>query len=93
MCSSDLLALVGLAVLFGLVKPAVMAALAKPDDGKGEKLDAVVDDVDELPMHMPELLAAPQMSKKLEDARVLAKENPTAVANIVRDWVNGDVSA
>jgi len=28
---------------------------------------------------------------KLESARALAKENPTAVANIVRDWVNGDI--
>ena len=53
----------------------------------------MVDDVDDMPVHLPELLAAPQMSKKLEDARILAKENPTAVANIVRDWVNGDVSA
>jgi flagellar M-ring protein FliF len=87
------LALVGLAVLFGLVKPAVMAALAKPESVRGENLDAVVDDEVDAPLAMPQLLAAPQMSKKLEDARVLAKENPTAVANIVRDWVNGDVSA
>jgi flagellar M-ring protein FliF len=87
------LALVALAVAFGLVKPAVMAALAKPESAKGEQLDAVVDDAQELPVAMPELLAAPQMSRKLEDARMLAKENPTAVANIVRDWVNGDVSA
>jgi flagellar M-ring protein FliF len=87
------LALVALAVVFGLVKPAVMAALAKPETAKGEQLDAVVDDAHELPLAMPELLAAPQMSRKLEDARLLAKENPNAVANIVRDWVNGDVSA
>jgi flagellar M-ring protein FliF len=87
------LALVGLAVVFGLVKPAVMAALAKSENAKGDQLDAVVDDVEDLPLQMPELLSAPQMSRKLEDARLLAKENPNAVANIVRDWVNGDVSA
>jgi len=86
------LALVGLAVIFGLVKPAVMAALAKPEDK--ETLDAVVDDVEELPVEaMPELLEAPQMAKKLEDARALAKENPIAVANIVRDWVSGEAAA
>ena len=25
-----------------------------------------------------------------EDARVLAKENPVAVANILKTWLNGD---
>jgi len=42
---------------------------------------------------LPQLLDAPQMSKKLESARQLAKDNPTAVANIVRDWVNGETAA
>jgi flagellar M-ring protein FliF len=27
---------------------------------------------------------------RLEEARVLAKENPMAVANILKTWVNGD---
>ncbi|MET0382847.1 MAG: flagellar M-ring protein FliF C-terminal domain-containing protein, partial [Burkholderiaceae bacterium] len=89
------LTLVALAVLFGLVRPAVMAALATPadreDDAKGRQLDAVVEDANELPMDaLPELLEAPQMAKKLENARQLAKDNPTAVANIVRGWVNGE---
>ena len=89
------LTLVALAVLFGLVRPAVMAALAPAvveprDDG----LNAVVDDNHELPMDsLPELLEAPQMAKKLESARQLAKDNPTVVANIVRDWVNGESAA
>ena len=42
---------------------------------------------------LPELLEAPHMAKKLESARQLAKDNPTAVANIVRDWVNGEAAA
>jgi len=89
------LTLVALAVLFGLVRPAVMAAIAPAvveprDDG----LNAVVDDNHELPMDsLPELLEAPQMAKKLESARQLAKDNPTVVANIVRDWVNGESAA
>jgi flagellar M-ring protein FliF len=29
---------------------------------------------------------------KLDDARRLAKENPLAVANIMRSWVNRDAS-
>jgi flagellar M-ring protein FliF len=28
--------------------------------------------------------------KRLDDARRLAKENPMAVANIVKGWVNGE---
>jgi flagellar M-ring protein FliF len=89
------LALIGLAVIFGLVKPAVMAAIAKPEaelEPIGQQLDAVVDDEpDLLPGHRA-FLEPPAHMHKLEAARSLAKENPTAVANIVRDWVNGDVS-
>jgi flagellar M-ring protein FliF len=89
------LTLVALAVLFGLIRPAVMAALAKPVEvEKGQQLDAVVEEggeevaVDAL----PQMLEAPQMARKLEGARQLAKDNPTAVANIVRDWVNGEAA-
>ena len=57
-------------------------------------LNAVVEDVPELPsVELPELIEAPQMAKKLENARQMAKDNPTAVANIVRDWVNGESAA
>jgi flagellar M-ring protein FliF len=89
------LTLVALAVLFGLVRPAVMAALAPPpSEPKEEGVNAVVDDHNELPMDsLPELLEAPQMARKLESARQLAKDNPTVVANIVRDWVNGESAA
>jgi flagellar M-ring protein FliF len=88
------LTLVALAVLFGLVRPAVMAALAPVVVEKEERLNAVVDDAQELSMDaLPELLEAPHMAKKLESARQLAKDNPTAVANIVRDWVNGEAAA
>jgi flagellar M-ring protein FliF len=88
------LALVGLALIFGLVKPAVMAALAKPepDETKGQQLDAVVDDEPDAPPGQGAFIEPPAHMHKLESARALAKENPTAVANIVRDWVNGDVS-
>ncbi|MBW8779427.1 MAG: flagellar M-ring protein FliF [Burkholderiales bacterium] len=89
------LTLVALAVLFGLVRPAVMAAIApKVVEPRDDSLNAVVDDNHELPMDsLPELLEAPQMARKLESARQLAKDNPTVVANIVRDWVNGESAA
>ena len=49
---------------------------------------------------LPELpggaeLQALEMSKtnnRLEAARTLAKQNPAAVANIVRGWVSGETS-
>jgi flagellar biosynthesis/type III secretory pathway M-ring protein FliF/YscJ len=36
----------------------------------------------------PLALGAPAHDKQLIDARALAKQNPAAVAHIVRDWVN-----
>jgi flagellar M-ring protein FliF len=35
-------------------------------------------------------LEAPRTSEHLEGARAIAKQNPAAVAGIVRTWVNGD---
>ncbi|MGN6526889.1 MAG: flagellar basal-body MS-ring/collar protein FliF [Burkholderiaceae bacterium] len=88
------LTLVALAVLFGLIRPAVMAALAKPVEVEKAELDVVAGDQEEVGMDaLPQILEAPQMARKLENARQLAKENPIAVANIVRDWVNGEASA
>jgi flagellar M-ring protein FliF len=83
------LVLVGLAVVFGMIRPALKAVLpAAPV--KGTQLDAVVDDA--MPLPVPPALDAPRNNVRLDQARVLAKDNPAAVANIVRGWVSGDVS-
>ena len=37
-------------------------------------------------------IAAPKSSEHLASARQLAKENPAAVANIVRGWVSGEAA-
>jgi flagellar M-ring protein FliF len=84
------LALVALFVVFGLVRPALRAALPPPPS-KGSKLDAVVADDEKLPA-LP-ALEAPRISNQLEGARLLAKDNPAAVANIVRGWVKGETTA
>ena len=78
------LAMVGLAVVFGLIRPALRATLPPPT--KGTQLDVVADD------DKPALpaLEAPRLENQLEGARSLAKENPAAVANIVRGWVKGE---
>jgi flagellar M-ring protein FliF len=79
------LALMALIVVFGAVRPALKAAQAAAP----RKLDAVVDDAQRLPgPAVNEILAleAPLPDGRLEKARSLAKENPQAMANLVRGW-------
>ena len=80
------LALLGLMVFFGLIRPALKAALAPPPPPvPGATLTAIVDDAQQLPA-----LPAPKSAQNLAQAKTLAKENPAAVAGIVRGWVNGE---
>ena len=83
-------------VLLGLVRPA-LKALGQPKaiPMAGAQLDAVEGDMPERPA-----LPAPAKSDhtavatpeqlRLEEARALARSNPVAVANIVKNWVSGD---
>lgn len=82
------LAFVGLLVFLGMVRPAMKALLAPPPPPQpGSQLDAVVADDEVLPA-----IQAPRTMHQLEDARMLAKQNPAAVASIVRGWVSGEAS-
>jgi flagellar M-ring protein FliF len=87
------LAFVAMLVFFGLMRPALKAALAPPlaprsaAQAPGSMVAEVVDDEQELPA-----LPAPKDNTNLESARALAKENPAAVAGIVRGWVSGEVA-
>ena len=87
-------------VLLGLVRPALKGMSAPPrteaaqQSVAGTQLDALEADTPERPA-----LAAPKKEEaavvteaqlRLEDARILAKENPLAVANILKSWVNGE---
>ncbi|HET7527218.1 MAG TPA: flagellar basal-body MS-ring/collar protein FliF, partial [Burkholderiaceae bacterium] len=84
------LVLVAMLVVSGVIKPALRAA-AGPS--VGGRLDAVVADTpDALAPAPPLALGAPSADKQLTDARELAKQNPAAVAHIVRDWVSKDAS-
>ncbi len=88
------LALVALVIVFSLVRPALKAVLAPPPPppAVGGTVDEVVDGAAALPGSEggPPALEAPKANEKLEAARKLAKENPVAVANIVRGWVSGE---
>jgi flagellar M-ring protein FliF len=82
------LAVVAVLVFFGLVRPAVKSTFsARPaQPGRpGSRIDAVVDDE---PAYPPQL-AAPSYLRQIEGAKALAKDNPAAVAGIVRGWVGG----
>jgi len=80
------LVIVALLVVSGLIKPALKAASAPSPVGR--QLDAVVADPLSPPTPSPLQLASPQSEKHLADARAMAKQNPAAVAHIVRDWVS-----
>ncbi len=81
------LALVALAIVSKLIKPALTAVLTPPTPEPGSTLNEVVD---EAPVAPPPQLQAPQSNDKLLAARALAKQNPAAVAHIVRTMVNGE---
>ena len=53
------------------------------------RIDAVVDDE----QSYPPALGAPTAMRQIEGAKALAKENPAAVAGIVRGWVGGSEAA
>ncbi len=89
------LAFIALLVVFGLIRPAMRAANPPPAPAPGATLDAVVDDEQALPgLPAPDVksLEAPRSTERLEQVRALAKENPAAVANIVRGWVSGEAA-
>lgn len=82
------LALVALLVVMGVIRPALKTA----GTVVGRRLDTVVADPVAPPPagQAPLALAPPAADKQLHDARELARQNPAAVANIVRDWVHAE---
>ena len=87
-------------VLLGLVRPALKAlgqpAVVAPTPGG--QLDAVVaDETDRPPLLSSNLAKEPegptQAHLRLEDARKLTRDNPAAVANIVKAWMGSEAPA
>jgi flagellar M-ring protein FliF len=92
------LALVALVLVFGLIRPALRGLAAPtPAPAPGSQIDAVVGD-EGGPGALPgpdrnvPALAAPAENERIAAARALAKQNPAAVAHIVRGWVSGEAS-
>ena len=87
------LALVALTIVFKLIKPALTAVLAPPPPPEpGTQVSEVVGDSPAPDSPVVQALEAPQHNARLEAARAMAKDNPAAVAGIVRGWVNGEAA-
>ena len=85
------LTLMALMLLFGVIRPALRPDPPPPAPPE-PVLDAVVDDPEPLPGEEEAALLAlegPRVEKQLQDARIMARENPLAVANLMRNWMNG----
>ena len=86
-------------VLLGLVRPALKGT-AKPAEAvpvAGGQLSALeADEPDRpalpAPTNKDEVVEVTPEQLRLEEARVLAKANPVAVANILKTWVHGDAA-
>lgn len=92
--------LFGALVLLGLVRPALKnmaAAVPTRVYATGGQLNALEADSPQRPALAPptrssEPAPPTEGQMRLEDARVLTRENPMAVANIIKGWVNGEMA-
>jgi flagellar M-ring protein FliF len=86
--------LASLLLVFGMIRPAIRALNPPPTPAEQAKIDAMVADAEERPMlEAPEEPKEPEITQAmlaLEEARKLTRDNPAAVANIVKAWVNGE---
>ena len=86
----------GLLVLVGMVRPGlklIKTPVVRRDQTEVQPLSAMLNEAPERPgLPMPGNEPTPE-SQRLTDAKRLALENPMAVANIVKGWVNGESPA
>ncbi len=92
--------LLGLILFLGMVRPSLKMMKAPPPVAESDKLaatttgtqlDTLIDDETTRPgLPQPVQNEVTVEMLRLEDAKRLARENPVAVANIVKSWVNGE---
>jgi flagellar M-ring protein FliF len=90
------LALVALVVVFKLIRPALVTMLAPPppppEPAVGSQLNEVVSDEQVAANNAEQLMLEQTQLKRLDHARAMARNNPAAVALIVRGWVSGETA-
>jgi flagellar M-ring protein FliF len=89
-------------VLIGFVKPAMKTLAASQPHGTLLSREAQLDALESEQPERPQL-EAPRASNepaqpttselRMEEARQLTRDNPAAVANIVKSWINGEAAA
>ncbi len=87
--------LLALIVFLGLVRPALRMMKAPPAPREVTPLNAILNEAPERP-GLPQPAAVDEDTperRRMTDAKRLALENPAAVANIVKGWVNGEAAA
>ena len=85
----------GLLVLMGMVRPGLklIKTPVRREQTELKPLSAMLNETPERPgLPMPGNEPTPE-SQRITDAKRLALENPMAVANIVKGWVNGESPA
>ncbi|NDP39199.1 MAG: flagellar basal body M-ring protein FliF [Rhodoferax sp.] len=92
--------LFGALVLLGVIRPALKTlAQSQPRiSGSSHQLNAIESEAPERPqLAAParggELVGPTSGELALDDARKLTRDNPAAVANIVKTWINGEAPA
>jgi flagellar M-ring protein FliF len=91
-------------VLTGVIRPAIKAMGTAPVAGSGgnnvrmNQLDAMESDMPERPQlsgpgTANDTVQVSASEKQLDDARQLTRDNPAAVANIIKTWMNGEAAA
>ncbi len=86
--------LLGLILFLGMVRPALkmmQSPAPAPEAVPGQQLNAVIDDETQRPgLPSPVQNEVTAETLRLEDAKRLTKDNPAAVANIIKGWVSGE---
>ena len=87
-------------VLLGVVRPALKALAGRPaaNSGQPAQLDTLVSEQPDRPPLLassgdPRSVAVTAEQLRLEDARKLTRDNPAAVANIVKSWMGSESPA
>ncbi|MDT8992902.1 flagellar basal-body MS-ring/collar protein FliF [Curvibacter sp. APW13] len=98
------LAAMAAVVFFGAIRPALKsvvqpaASATASSEGPGAQFAAVEADLPERPQLMApgsaqDPVQTSEAEHRLEEARKLTRDNPAAVANIVKAWMNGETPA
>jgi flagellar M-ring protein FliF len=89
--------LLAVLLLLGVIRPALKTLSTPPEPPRQGQLDTLIADEQQRPqLAAPKRDGAPQLTAgelALEDARKLTRDNPAAVASIVKNWVNGEAPA